>query len=163
VIGYDKQALLNYLSILKKDIDVSALQKLVQNTESWNLDLIQLYIKDNSLKAVSFAIPQISEKTSQDSIDSFLNEFSPNIAYAFEGYTSEFSKQLKPTREGLIDIGTLYISNINSAPEVKVPSSIVEASELYELASQELVPLISEAISQYMATMPPREAPVNVK
>ena len=154
VLGFHKQYLLEFLDIVEQTFSseehaeiitqLQALRNIVEETENWDQDLVQLFIKDDRLAIVSLAIPEMSEEVLTNNTVRIFEGKYPELKETYQNFFKMLFSTVKPTRDHAIDLGTIYVSNYNSAPDMKTPQNVVEGIELYVIAEQELAPLIQE-------------------
>lgn len=140
-IGLDKQRLLSVLDEIgtsnlniKKE-DVSAIESIVNASDNWNEDLVEILIdKSGNLYSVSLSLPNIPE----DKLNAALKNDAPALGNINLPKTTSTAK--------LVYIGKFRISNIDNVADIAAPTNLVEFSDVAASAQKELGPIFSNSL-----------------
>ncbi len=164
-IGLDKVKLIAALESLKNmDIDVKVSQingliKVVNAVNNWDSDLVEFYVKDGYIAVITLSLPEIPAEALKDGLAESAKD-DPSINTIFKNSTDKIESLFKPKVPGqLTKVGSIELSNFNSAPVAVIPTSVVEFDDILANAKVEVLPLVMPYLGQMMG-MPQAPSPL---
>ncbi len=155
-IGLDKEKLIAALESLKDmDLDVkisqiNAMIKVVKAVNNWDSDLVEVYIQEGRVAVVVVSAPEIPESALKEGLEESTKD-NPSIGAILKNSTGKIESLFKPKTPGqLTKLGTLELTNYNSAPLVQKPAAAVEFNDVLESGKVEVLPVILPLIGQSM-------------
>lgn len=156
-VGFDKEKLIEFVNSFKDldlDIqlkDINALVKIVNATDGWNSELIEILIDKETgyLESISVSIPNIPDGALEQSLDEAIEEESGGITNqlygVFESTINDIIEEEDKEENKINYIGTVTLSNYNSAPAGERPEKVIELQELTNALNNE-APIISQLL-----------------
>jgi len=148
-IGFDKKNLITAIDYLK-DLDIKAevgdinkMITLVQSSDDWDNDLIDILIdKDGRLAQIQLRFPKISEEKIEAAIQEGVDDGSGMFGVAIMQGVADKVAEIGNKGADLQELGVIKFSNYDQVESAVVPTSVIEMKDIIEVGQQELMPLI---------------------
>jgi|GEM_PF-5263180 hypothetical protein len=151
IVSLNKTKLLEALESLKqtnvelKLKDVNNLIDLVKSSSDWGKDLVEITL-DGKLglpSQIVIRMPQIDSATLKKTLEDGVSE---------QGYLGALknlpllNNLTAPKSQGLLTLGTVDITNYNSAAVVEKPTLVIEGEQVLQVAQKELMPIFGQLL-----------------
>jgi len=152
-IGFKKAKLLELVDKIKdlpidtKLSDINSVKKVIESTDNWDADLIDLTLNSQGYpEKMVISMPPISMEALKETVDSTVKDNS-QISSLLSGQLDQLNSLFNAKQSDSInEIATIEFSQFNSVPVINKPTNIVEAQEVLKQAQIELLPLFGSML-----------------